>query len=259
MGGGGATGAGAGAGASAVRAVGEVAGAPVRGAAALAFLRPRHAVCIEGRAAGDRRPAAQVAERVVANLERAWGGTLKDSGELVVVTQGDPAAEHGVAPVARLVAEELGAPRAVVFLPSSMDPEHYQLADRQGAAAEVAYADLAEILAANSTLARLEGSVDALLREKNARRARERAGPLPNYFRTYAMLQEVTKAGLARTCAGGLTPAHSGDPGSDTVTSFCAAGLALGLYPAPLPFGAPLSAVKEVGDAASRTPGARSS
>ena len=197
-------------------------------------------MCIEGRAAGDRRPAAQVAQRVVANLERAWGGGRKASGELVVVTQGDPAAERGVAPVARLVAEELGAPRAVVFLPSDMDSEHYQLADRDGAAAEVAYADLAEILAADGTLTRLEGSVDDLLREKDARRAGEGAGPLPEYYRTYALLQEVTKAGLARTCAGGLTLAHSGDPGRDTVTSFCAAGLALALYPAPLPFGAPL-------------------
>ena len=41
--------------------------------------------------------------------------------------------------------------------------------------------------------------------------------------------QEVTKGGLSRLC-GALTLAHTGTSGPYTVTSFCEAGLALGLY-----------------------------
>ena len=39
----------------------------------------------------------------------------------------------------------------------------------------------------------------------------------------------MTKGGLSRLC-GALTLAHTGTSGPYTVTSFCEAGLALGLY-----------------------------
>ena len=157
----------------------------------------------------------------------------------MLVTQGDPAAERGVAPVARLVATELGVERAVVFLPQEIDPDHYLLSDKEGSAAEVSYADLAALLdegEAPTALDQLKDAVDALLHAKNDRRRSEGLRPLADYYKGYAMLQEVTKAGLARLCQG-LTVAHSGEPGGDTVTSFCEAGLALGLYGDPLPFG----------------------
>ena len=140
------------------------------------------------------------------------------------MTQGDPLEATGISAITRLVADELAIPRALVTLPALIDPEHAPNAPRDGVILEVGYDALAASL--GSDLAALESAVDAALAAKN--RARER--PLADYYRNYALLQEVSKGALRHIC-GSLTLAHTDSeiPG-DSVTSFYEVGLELGLY-----------------------------
>ena len=200
------------------------AAAPLVGAAALSFLRGRQPVLVEGRAGGDPRCADEVAGALLQALRARRG----DLPRPVVVTQGDPAAERGVAALSRRVASALGAPRVVVTLDAHLDPEHHPNADREGAAAELWLSEL-EALLEPRVVGELEAKVEELLARKDAVREAEGKAPLRSYYRQYALLQEVTKAGVKALC-GGLTLCHSCDPGRDTVTSFYEAGLAVGLY-----------------------------
>ena len=139
------------------------------------------------------------------------------------MTQGDPLEPTGISAITRIVADELAIPRALVTLPASIDPEHAPNAPRDGVILEVGYDALAASL---EDLAALETAVDGAIAAKN--RARER--PLADYYRDYALLQEVTKGAL-RTMCGSLTLAHTDSeiPGG-SVTSFYEVGLELELY-----------------------------
>ena len=81
-------------------------------------------------------------------------------------------------------------------------------------------------------LRRLKGAVDALLAEKNQKRALLGKPPLADYYRIFALLQEVSKAAFAALC-GELTLVHtSREIGEFSVTSFGQVGLDLGLISA---------------------------
>ena len=190
------------------------------GTAALSKLKDLAPIVVEGGTGRrDQRDPAEVARRVAAALRPRI-----TERQAILVTQGDPLEATGISAITRLVADELAIPRALVTLPALIDPEHAPNAPRDGVILEVGYDALAASL--GSDLAALESAVDAALAAKN--RARER--PLADYYRDYALLQEVTKGAIRNIC-GSLTLAHTDSeiPG-DSVTSFYEVGLELGLY-----------------------------
>lgn len=74
--------------------------------------------------------------------------------------------------------------------------------------------------------------MDALLAEKNTQRALLGKPPMADYYRIFALLQEVSKAAFYALC-GELTLAHtSREIGEFSVTSFGQVGLDLGLISA---------------------------
>ena len=90
---------------------------------------------------------------------------------------------------------------------------------------------------------RVERAVDSLLIEKNGRRALLGKPPLAEYYRIFALLQEVSK-GAFRTLCGEITLVHtSQEIGEFSVTSFYKVGVDLGLMsPACIaPFLGPLA------------------
>ena len=191
----------------------------ITGTAALSKLKDFAPIVVEGGTGRrDQRDPAEVARRVAAALRPRL-----TERQAILVTQGDPMEPTGIAAITRAVADELAIPRALVTLPASIDPEHAPNAPRAGVILEVGYDALAASL---EDLAALETAVDGSIAAKN--RARER--PLADYYRDYALLQEVTKGALRHMC-GSLTLAHtdSAIPG-DSVTSFYEVGLDLGLY-----------------------------
>ena len=188
------------------------------GTAALSKLKDFAPIVVEGGTGRrDQRDPAEVARRVAAALRPRI-----TERPAILVTQGDPLEPTGISAITRLVADELAIPRALVTLPASIDPEHAPNAPREGVILEVGY----DALAASLDLAALESAVDDALAAKN--RARER--PLADYYRDYALLQEVTKGALRNIC-GSLALAHTDSeiPGG-SVTSFYEVGLELGLY-----------------------------
>ena len=189
------------------------------GTAALSKLKDFAPIVVEGGTGRrDQRDPAEVARRVAAALRPRIS-----ERRAILVTQGDPLEPTGISAITRLVADELAIPRALVTLPASIDPEHAPNAPRDGVILELGYDALAASL---ENLAALETAVDGAIAAKN--RARER--PLADYYRDYALLQEVTKGALRAIC-GSLTLAHTDSeiPG-DSVTSFYEVGLDLGLY-----------------------------
>ena len=189
------------------------------GTAALTKLKDFAPIVVEGGTGRrDQRDPAEVARRVAAALRPRI-----TERQAILVTQGDPLEATGIAAITRLVADELAIPRALVTLPASIDPEHAPNAPRDGVILEVGYDALAASL---ENLAALETAVDGAIAAKN--RARER--PLADYYRDYALLQEVTKGAVKNIC-GSLTLAHTdSEIPFDSVTSFYEVGIALGLY-----------------------------
>ena len=189
------------------------------GTAALTKLKEYAPIVVEGGTGRrDQRDPVEVARRVAAALRPRI-----TERQAIIVTQGDPLEATGISAITRAVAEELAIPRALVTLPAAIDPEHAPNAPRDGVILEVDYDALAASL---ENLSALETAVDGAIAAKN--RARER--PLADYYRDYALLQEVTKGALRQAC-GSLTLAHTDSeiPG-DSVTSFYDVGLELGLY-----------------------------
>ena len=80
-----------------------------------------------------------------------------------------------------------------------------------------------------SIIANIEEAVDDLLMEKNARRLKNNRPALPEYYRIFALLQEVTKVACKQICSS-ITIAHTSSEISDfSVSSFYRVGLDLGL------------------------------
>ena len=78
----------------------------------------------------------------------------------------------------------------------------------------------------------LELAVDIALTDKNRQREREGRAALQNYYRDFALLQEVTKAACHQNC-GDLTVAHtSANISPFSVTSFYQVSLDLDLIEA---------------------------
>ena len=216
--------------------------------AVLQQLAKFHPVVIEGAATRDTRDPVPVAAQVVRRLREHWGGNSAPPAPAappILVTQGDPHAPRGIAAVTRLVARELGMPRALVCLDDAVDGgEHSRGADREGVLLEVPLGALAGrgALPPARRAAVREALVGALERKNAARRRGAAEGgvgvvgaELPPWFLDYALLQELAKGALRARCGGHITIAHT-QPAADispySVTSFNEVGLSLGLYEA---------------------------
>ena len=246
-------------------------------ALSLSELANYHPVVVEGMGYYDPRDANTVASTVVASI-RAHLDKLPLSSTnkpLLVITQGDPltTTNKGISAITPLVAKALSrdGKRGLVCLDSSIDPSHSRDADRTNVVAEVRYSQLVDIILNhhhhqnNNTntnngsacgddtttiiptpLETLEAAIDDHILELNKGRKLAGKPPVKDYFKTYALLQEVTKAGLKILCGGGgasgegsssssssITIAHtSAEINPFSVTSFYKVGLRLGLYDA---------------------------
>lgn len=192
-----------------------------------------HPVVIEGMGGYDPRDPAPVALQIVARLAQHWV-RKPPVKPLLLLTQGDPLEANGISAITPRVAQHLSIPRAMVYLDEHIADYHWPNADRREMIFTLKYSEVAGQLNNNLPGAtnRVATAVEAQLAHKNDRRAAQGNLPLKDYFRDFALLQEVTKAACSRLCDG-MTIAHtSKDISIFSVTSFFTVGLELGLVDA---------------------------
>ena len=212
---------------------------------ALLKLSSYHPVVIEGMGWYDPRDPKEVASAIVSGLQKKISSSNNkhkhNHKPLLIITQGDPLAPRGISAITPLVAQQISkSERGLVCLDESIDSSHSRDADRTNVVVEVRYSQLLQVLQQNSNnnnnsssttfLQDLENSMDEHILHQNQMRSKSNKPPVKDYFKTYAMLQEVTKGGLKELC-GSITIAHtSTEINPCSVTSFYKVGLKLGLY-----------------------------
>ena len=192
-----------------------------------------HPLIIEGMGGYDPRDAVPVAMQIVSQLHDRWRAQ-RPAKPVILVTQGDPIEERGISAITRMVANELGIPRAMAFLDPHIADYHKPNADHHSVILEIPYSLLTKVLESKhlSVMRTLEQAIDSALDEKNQQKEIEGKGSLRSYYRDFALLQEVTKAACHMIC-GDLTVAHtSAEISLFSVTSFYEVGVALGLVDA---------------------------
>ena len=192
-----------------------------------------HPLIIEGMGGYDPRDPEPIARQITYQLRERWQAQ-PPTQPVILLTQGDPIEERGISAITRQVADELGVPRAMVFLDPDIADYHKPNADHRGVILEIPYSVLTSLLEREraGVMSTLEQAVDAALAEKDRQRESEGKAPLQSYYRDFALLQEVTKATCNVIC-GDLTIAHtSAEISAFSVTSFYAVGLAMGLIDA---------------------------
>ena len=192
-----------------------------------------HPLIIEGMGGYDPRDPEPVAMQIVSELRERWSAQ-PPAKPVMLVTQGDPIEERGISAITRCVANELGIPRAMVFLDPAIADYHKPNADHHGVILEIPYSVLTTLLENErlGVMCTLEQAVDSALVEKNQQREVQGKEILQSYYRDFALLQEVTKAACNMIC-GDLTVAHtSAEISPFSVTSFYQLGLDLGLVSA---------------------------
>ncbi|TVP55666.1 MAG: shikimate kinase [Halomonadaceae bacterium] len=196
----------------------------------LSALSQYHPVVIEGMGSYDPRDPTLVAAQVAARLRWHWEHKPVQQPKLIV-TQGDPLEERGISAITPRVAAAFGLQRGLVCLDEAIAEYHAPNADRDNVIVEVRYSQLTAALDEYQPgiLQRIEAAVDGLIQQKNHTRKTLGKGPLKDYFRHFALLQEVTKAACAQLCAG-ITVIHTAsDINEFSVTSFYPVGLELDL------------------------------
>ena len=196
-------------------------------------LAQHHPLIIEGMGGYDPRDPEPIARQIASQLRERWQAQ-PPTKPVMLLTQGDPIEERGIAAITRQVADELGVPRAMVFLDPDIADYHKPNADHRGVILEIPYSALTSLLERKraGVMSTLEQAIDAALAEKNRQREIEGKAPLQSYYRDFALLQEVTKAACNVIC-GDLTVAHtSADISAFSVTSFYEVGLVMGLIDA---------------------------
>ena len=192
-----------------------------------------HPLIIEGMGGYDPRDPKPIARQIASQLRERWQAQ-PPTKPVVLLTQGDPIEERGISAITRHVADELGVPRAMVFLDPDIADYHKPNADHHGVILEIPFSALTSILEREraGVMGSLEQAVDAALAEKDQQRESEGKAPLQGYYRDFALLQEVTKA-ACNMISGDLTVAHtSAEISAFSVTSFYEVGLAMGLIDA---------------------------
>ena len=211
-----------------------------------------HPVLVEGMGAYDQRDPLEVAQQVCRQLTRHWIHQ-PPSKPLILLTQGDPLSAKGISAITPRVAEHFGIPRGLIYLDEHIADYHWRDADRTNVSLALPYSVMAQQLecSQNGLVTHITALIDRHIAEKNVTRNVLEKPPLPDYFRDFALLQEVTKAACAYRC-GEITIAHTTDDIAEfSVTSFFTVGLTLGLInPADLvPFGAAVTKPRHSSDA----------
>ncbi|MDG1013157.1 MAG: shikimate kinase [Luminiphilus sp.] len=192
-----------------------------------------HPVFIEGMGSYDERTPDVVAQHIAGQLTKHWA--KKPPGKpLIIVIQGDPVAARGISAITALVANNLGIARCLVCLDDHIADYHSANADRENVVLELRYTEMVRQLAKTQTdlLNHVEAAIDEQLAYKNRQREALGKPSLADYFRPFALLQEVTKAACAGLC-GEITVIHTSAEISEfSVTSFFTVGLALKLVSA---------------------------
>ena len=189
-----------------------------------------HPLIIEGMGGYDPRDPEPIARQITYQLRERWQAQ-PPTQPVILLTQGDPIEERGISAITRHVADELGVPRAMVFLDPDIADYHKPNADHHGVILEIPYSTLTSLLEREGAgvMSTLEQAIDAALAEKDQQRESEGKSPLQSYYRDFALLQGVTKAACNRIC-GEITVAHTSmDISPFSVTSFYEVGLSLGL------------------------------
>ena len=192
-----------------------------------------HPLIIEGMSGYDPRDPEPIARQITYQLRERWQA-LPPTHPVILLTQGDPIEQRGISAITRHVADELGVPRAMVFLDPDIADYHKPNADHHGLILEIPYSVLTSLLEREraGVMSTLEQAIDVALAGKDQQRELEGKAPLQSYYRDFARLQEATKAACNVIC-GDLTVAHtSADISAFSVTSFYEVGLAMGLIDA---------------------------
>ena len=202
-----------------------------------------HPVIIEGMGSKDPRDPDIVAQNILDELQRHWSSSSNEEKPKIIITQGDPPSERGISAITSRVARKLGIKRVLISLDPDIDSDHFISADKENILFQIQYSDFTNLLSSSTRndqntnhdhceiISILEQTIDRYIEEKNHRRAKDHHPPLPNYFRQYALLQEVTKTACYHLCNGQITISHTSQTISDySVTSFYKVGIQLGLY-----------------------------
>ena len=192
-----------------------------------------HPLIIEGMGGYDPRDPEPIARQIASQLRERWQAQ-PPTQPVILLTQGDPIEERGISAITRHVADEVGIPRAMVFLDPDIADYHKPNADHHGVIFEIPYSALTSLLEREraGVISTLEQAIDVALAGKDQQRELEGKAPLQSYYRDFARLQEVTKAACNVICSD-LTVAHtSADISPFSVTSFYEVGLAMGLIDA---------------------------
>ena len=211
-----------------------------------------HPVLVEGMGAYDQRDPLQVAQQVCRQLTRHWVHR-PPSKPLILLTQGDPLSAKGISAITPLIAEHFGIPRGLIYLDEDIADYHWRDADRTNVSLALPYSVMAQQLecSQNGLVTHITALIDRHIAEKNVTRNVLEKPPLPDYFRDFALLQEVTKAACSYRC-GEMTVAHTtANIAEFSVTHFYTVGLALGLInPADMvPFNAAVTELFHSSDA----------
>lgn len=189
-----------------------------------------HPLFVEGMGGYDTRDPKRVAQDVVESVQSHWRLHPPSKPPLLIV-QGDPLEPRGISAITPLVATELGLERGLIVLDEDIASYHAPNADRDNVVMEARYSQLVERLEEDhpGTVLLIETAVDTLLAEKNKSREHLDKPPLADYSRSFALLQEVSKAALGQLC-NELTLVHTSEEiGDFSVTSFYTVCLELGL------------------------------
>ena len=191
--------------------------------------RSYHPLFVEGMGGYDTRDPARVANTVVASVKAHWEQYPPSKRPLLII-QGDPLEPKGISAITPRIAKTLQLQRGLIVLDEGLADYHSPNADRDNVILETRYSEAVAFLERHQpgSLAEIESAVDALLAEKNQKRASLQKPAMADYYRIFALLQEVSKAAFAALC-GEITLVHtSGEIGEFSVTSFGRVGLNLG-------------------------------
>lgn len=196
----------------------------------LQVLSEHHPLVIEGMGSYDNRDPISIAGTIYDNLQKHWDNNPPQK-PLILITQGDPYEERGVAAISRCLSDHLGISRVLVFLDPSIASYHFSNADRYKVIHEIPLSLLVSKLneKEDSVIPSIRSLVDKLLQNKTDKRQDQGKQPLPEYYRDFAMLQELTKVACKVLC-GALTVAHTSiNINEYSVASFYHVGIELGI------------------------------
>ena len=185
-----------------------------------------HPLFVEGMGGYDTRDPALVADGVVASIRAHWEKCPPRKPPLLII-QGDPLEPRGISAITRLVADALMVDRGLIVLDPAIADYHAPNADRYKVVFECLYSECVQILeqADKASVSEIEARIDTLIAQKNEVRKSQDKAPLADYYRVFALLQEISKAACKQLC-GEITLAHtSREIGAFSVSSFYVVGL----------------------------------